>query len=60
MTAAGIIAARERIGLRRVAFCAALGLSRNALLHYEHGNTRIPRYVALAVAALLYGLPPAE
>jgi len=60
MTSASIIAARERLGLRRVAFCAALGLSRNALLHYEQGKTTIPRYIALAITALLHGLPPAE
>lgn len=59
MTPADYTAARERLGLSRAAFARELGLARNTGLAYEHGRAETPRYVALAIAALLFGLPPA-
>ena len=58
MTHSDFLATRQRLGMSRAAFCRALGLSQNAGTAYEHGRKRIPRYIALACAALLYGLPP--
>lgn len=60
MTAADFLAARKRLGLSRAAFARQLGLSENAATGYELGRNRIPRYIALATAALLFGLPPYE
>lgn len=51
---------RERLGLSRAAFCAALGIAPNSGTAYELGRRPIPQTVALAIAALLHGLPPAE
>jgi transcriptional regulator with XRE-family HTH domain len=36
----------------------ALGLARNTVSAYAKGKARIPLYVALAMAALAFGLPP--
>ena len=49
---------RERLGLSRAAFARAIGISPNTATAYEHGRNPIPLTVALAAAALLYGLPP--
>lgn len=41
--------------------CAkALGIGTRTLSNYETGKTEIPLYVALACAALAYGLRPME
>lgn len=58
MTPADFTAARERLDMSRAAFARALGLAPNTVTKYERGRVRIPRYIALAIAALLYGLPP--
>ena len=39
---------------------AALELSQPALRRYLAGEVRIPRYIALACAALVRGLPPLQ
>ena len=54
---------RERLGLNKTEASAALGLSINAYAAYERGHYNgarrpIPKYVALACAALALGVPP--
>lgn len=48
---------RERLGFTRIEAAAALGMGRNQPQRYEDGQP-IPRYVALACAAIAHGLPP--
>lgn len=59
MTPGELTAARERLGMTRVAFSSALGIAQNSLAAYESGKRPVPLTVRLAIAALLYGLPPA-
>lgn len=49
---------RSRLGLNKTEAAEALGLSRNGYTSYEEGRTRIPLHIALACAAIAYGLPP--
>lgn len=59
MTPEILIAWRQRLGIRSRAEAARrLGLSRNAYTGYEEGRTKIPRYIALACAAIAHGVPP--
>jgi len=58
MTAASLKSWRERLGLNKSGAAAALGLARNTYAAYEEGRAEIPLYVALACAAIAYGLPP--
>ncbi len=58
MTATDFKSTRKRLGLSRAAFSRALGIAPNTATAYEHGRSPIPLTVALAAAALLYGLPP--
>ena len=58
MNPISLTAWRNRLGLNKTEAASALGLSRNAYAGYETGITRIPLYIALACAALSYGLPP--
>jgi len=60
MTPASLIAWRERLGLNRVRAAKALGIARNTLSGYEEEKQSIPLYIALACAALAYGLPPLQ
>lgn len=48
---------REQMNLNRIEAAAALGMGRNQPQRYEEGQ-HIPRYIALACAALLAELPP--
>lgn len=48
----------KRLGISRAALCDRLGLSPNSGMNYALGKTRIPRYIALACAAVAYGLAP--
>lgn len=59
MTPADFTATRERLGMTRGAFASALGLAPNTVTAYEQGRRPVPFTVRLAIAALLYGLPPA-
>lgn len=47
---------RHRMGLSRRAASEALGCSRVALRRWEAGETPIPPYIGLAMAALSSGL----
>jgi len=58
MSAASLTSWRERLGLNKSEAALRLGLSRNAYSAYEAGERRIPLYIALACAALAYGLAP--
>ena len=58
MTAASFVAWRERLRLNAKAAAEALGCSRTTIAAYEAGKVRIPRYIALACAAVAHGLPP--
>lgn len=58
MTPAGFHSWRTRMGFNRSQAAEALGLSRNQPQRYEDGIVPIPLYIALACAALAYGLPP--
>lgn len=49
---------RELMGLNRTQAAEALGVSRNMPAKYESGERDVPRYVALACAALARGLNP--
>ena len=59
MTPTAFIAARERLGMTRGAFAQAVGIAPNSVTAYEKGRYPVPLTVRLAIAALLYGLPPA-
>ena len=58
MTPASFLAWRKRLGLTAKAAAGALGCSRNTVAAYERGDVRIPRYIALACAAVAFNLPP--
>ena len=58
MTAADFRAVADQLGLSMRALAIALGLSENTARAYASGRSSIPRYVALACAALVRGLAP--
>ena len=60
MTATSLNAWRERLGLNKSEAALRLGLARNTYAAYEEGRAEIPLYVALACAAIAYGLPPMQ
>ncbi len=57
MNSADFDRVRGLLGLTRKGFAAALGLDIRTTRGYERG-VAVPRVVALACGALLYGLPP--
>lgn len=58
MTADEFNRATIELGGSRAELCRQLGLSLNTGTAYAMGRAKIPRYIALAIAALLAGLPP--
>jgi len=46
--------------MKKSELARALGIAPRTIKAYEDGNSRIPLYIALAISALLYGLPPAK
>ena len=60
MTAEGVDNARRRLHMRKGDFASAIGVCLRTANAYETGRNPIPLYIALAIGALLYGLPPAE
>lgn len=59
MNAASLINLRKRLGMSRRKMAEQLGVGRDTLARYEAGSP-IPATVALACAALAFGLPPME
>jgi predicted transcriptional regulator len=49
---------RQRMNWTKTRASAELGLSPNGIAGYESGRWPIPRYIALACAAIAHGLPP--
>ena len=49
---------RQRMGFTRIKAAEVLGLGRNQPGHYEEDRRAVPRYVALACAAVCMGVPP--
>lgn len=49
---------RERMSLNSRDAAEALGCSRGALLGWEAGRVPVPKYIALACAALALGIDP--
>ena len=58
MTPAEFTEWRGLLGLSKTAAARTLGISRNMPHRYENGEAPIPRYVALACAAVAFNLPP--
>lgn len=58
MTALGFEAFRVRMGWNRSELSAALGMDRKTTARQLEGKSPVPRYIALACAALAQGLPP--
>lgn len=58
MTGAELTEWRKRMKLTKVAAAAALGLGRNSIPRFESGEYPVPKTVALACAAISFGLPP--
>lgn len=49
---------RARLGLSKLAAARALGMSKDTTPRYESGQIKIPKYVALACAAIALGIKP--
>ncbi len=58
MTPAELLAFQDRQGWTRARLGAELGISQDRLRRIMDGQSPIPRCIALACAALAYGLPP--
>lgn len=58
LTAASLIAWRNRLGFKKAEAARRLGVSWTTYASYETGKTKIPLYVALACSAIAHGLPP--
>ena len=60
MTSATLIAWRKRLALSQDAAAKALGCGRRSIQQWEAGMHPVPRYIALACAAVAMGIPPIE
>lgn len=58
MTSTSLRAWRKRLNLSQRAAAEALGVSLRQYSDYERGVADVPHTVALACAAVAYGLPP--
>lgn len=58
MTGATFRQWRERLGLNRIDAAEQLGVHRNSITNWERETNPLPRWVALACAAIAYGLEP--
>ncbi len=60
MTPASLTAWMTRQNLNKVEACASLGIARTTLDRYLAGSVVIPRYIALACAAVAQRVPPVK
>lgn len=58
MTPDDFTALHQRLGMSRAALCRELGIAPNTGTAYALGRQPIPRYIALACAAIAFNLPP--
>ena len=58
MTAADFATWIERHHLTNIAASKALGCGVNTITNYLRPGAKIPRYIALACAAISHGIPP--
>jgi len=58
MTPADLTAWRNTLGISNAEACRRLGIAPNTWTAYEQGRSAIPRYIALACAALIRGVKP--
>jgi len=58
MTPADFVSLHQRLGISRAALCRELGIAPNTGTAYALGRKPIPRYVALACAAVALGVKP--
>ena len=58
MTPKELIDWRTRLGITQTRAAELLGCSRRAIQLWEAGKNDIPKNIALAVAAVQFGLPP--
>lgn len=58
MTSDSFVAWREGLEMNRLEVAAALGISRETIRAYETGRHAIPKYIALACAAVRRKLKP--
>lgn len=57
MTPASLTAWMARLHFNKSQACIHLGIARTTLDRYLDGSVRIPRYIALACAAIAQGVP---
>jgi transcriptional regulator with XRE-family HTH domain len=60
MTSDSFVRWRISLGITQIEAAKALGCSRTTLAAYENGKSKIPRYIALACAAIVARLRPLE
>lgn len=60
MKATSLTILRKRLGHSQRHMAELLGIGRRSLSNYESDATPVPRVVALACAALAFGLPAME
>jgi hypothetical protein len=58
MTSTDFTSVHTRLGISRAELCRRIGIAPNSGTAYALGRKPIPLTVALACAAVLYGLPP--
>ena len=58
MTPGAFTALHQRLGISRAELCRQIGIAPNSGTAYALGRQPIPLTVALACAAVAYGIPP--
>lgn len=57
MNSDDLIEWRKRLGVSQEAASALLGCGKRSIQHWESGKNAIPKYIALACAAVALGIP---